>query len=46
MGYLVIILMFGSTTIIFEAYPMNLLLALIGCKLYGGQTYEHRIKCT
>jgi len=34
-NFLIIILFFSSTTIIFEAYPMNLLLAIWGCILYG-----------
>ena len=35
LSFITIVLLFLATTIILEAYPMNLLLSLIGCKLYN-----------
>lgn len=45
LSFLVLFLSFSATTIIFEAYPMNLLLSLLVCKLYTkkGSTHEHRL---
>ena len=46
LSFLIIIASFSATTIIFEAYPMNLLLSLIACKIYLGDPHEHRLQCT
>jgi len=46
LGFLVIIVLFAATTIIFEAYPMNLLLPLLACKIYGRGSYEYRPQCS
>ena len=46
LSFLIIIASFSATTIIFEAYPMNLLLSLIACKIYGRGSYEYRPQCS
>jgi len=42
LAFMTIIILFSATTIIFEAYPMNLLLSLIGCKVYSLKSYTSK----
>lgn len=42
LAFMTIIISFSTTTIILEAYPMNLLLSLIGCKVYSLKSYTSK----
>lgn len=42
LSFVTIVSLFSLTTIILEAYPMNLLLSLIGCKLYNNTNESYR----